>query len=136
MAFAIILAALVGLWAWKQGHLGALRTGDVAVGIAALAGLNALRHGQMALAIVALGGAACWIWMRMRAEPAVEPRLSDEEARALLELPPHADAEMVRQAHRRLIARVHPDTGGSEVLARRVNAARDTLLDGMNRRRD
>lgn len=136
MAFAIVLAALVGLWAWKQGHLRALRTGDVAVGIAALTGLNALRHGQMALAIVALAGAAFWIWLRMRDAPAPGPRLSDEEARALLEVPPHADADMVRRAHRRLIARVHPDSGGSEALARRVNAARDTLLEGMNRRRD
>ncbi|HEY0327355.1 MAG TPA: molecular chaperone DnaJ, partial [Allosphingosinicella sp.] len=30
--------------------------------------------------------------------------------------------------HRRLIARVHPDAGGSEELARRINAARDALI--------
>jgi len=50
------------------------------------------------------------------------------EARQLLGVGEHADQASIRSAHRRLIAKVHPDVGGSAELARRVNAARDILL--------
>ncbi|MBC2779083.1 DnaJ domain-containing protein [Parasphingopyxis sp. GrpM-11] len=50
------------------------------------------------------------------------------EARELLGVPDDADQETIRAAHRRLIAKVHPDAGGSVELARRVNAAREILL--------
>ena len=46
----------------------------------------------------------------------------------------NATLEEIRAAHRRLIARVHPDIGGSQELAERVNLARDTLVAEMNRR--
>lgn len=36
---------------------------------------------------------------------------------------------MVNDAHRRLIQKVHPDRGGNDFLASRVNRARDVLLD-------
>jgi curved DNA-binding protein CbpA len=57
-----------------------------------------------------------------------------EDARRLLGVSEGADAAEIRAAHRRLIARVHPDAGGSAELARRVNVARDTLIAEMNRR--
>ena len=41
----------------------------------------------------------------------------------------------IKDAHRRLITRVHPDAGGSAELANRVNVARDTLIAEMNRRK-
>jgi hypothetical protein len=50
------------------------------------------------------------------------------EASALLGLPRDAGADAIRAAHRRLIASVHPDRGGTEALAAKINAARDTLL--------
>ncbi|HST37683.1 MAG TPA: DnaJ domain-containing protein, partial [Allosphingosinicella sp.] len=56
------------------------------------------------------------------------------EARRLLGLGEGATADEVREAHRRLIARVHPDAGGSAELATRVNAARDALLSELKRR--
>ena len=37
-------------------------------------------------------------------------------------------AAAIRAAHRRLIASVHPDKGGTEALAAQINAARDLLL--------
>ncbi|MGQ0559278.1 MAG: DnaJ domain-containing protein [Sphingosinicella sp.] len=55
------------------------------------------------------------------------------EARALLGVGEQATTEEIRDAHRRLIARVHPDAGGSAELAHRVNAARDTLVADRNR---
>ena len=61
-------------------------------------------------------------------------RMPAAEARALLGLTDRANAAEVREAHRRLIQRVHPDTGGSAELATRVNAARDALLAELKRR--
>jgi len=75
------------------------------------------------LAIVAVA-AWVWLWPKRRGRP----RLDDAEARAVLGVAPDADAEEIRAAHRRLIAAVHPDRGGSAELARRINLARDVLL--------
>lgn len=61
-------------------------------------------------------------------------QMSPADARRLLDLSANADARAINEAHRRLIARVHPDVGGSEELARRVNVARDTLLAELSRR--
>ena len=74
----------------------------------------------VALAIIA---AVWWLIKRNR-----RPRLSIDEARDLLEVRPDASRSEIAAAHRRLIARVHPDAGGSAALAKRVNAARDLLL--------
>jgi DnaJ homolog subfamily C member 19 len=57
-----------------------------------------------------------------------------DEARALLGVAPGDDAEAIRAAHRRLIARVHPDQGGTAELARRTNMARDVLLAELSHR--
>ena len=56
------------------------------------------------------------------------------EARELLNIHVGATAYEIRAAHRRMMARVHPDAGGSAGLATRVNAARDTLLAELKRR--
>lgn len=55
------------------------------------------------------------------------------DAARLLEIPVNADAETILAAHRRLIARVHPDAGGSAELAARVNQARDVMLRSLPR---
>lgn len=86
------------------------------------------------LALVAAGAVAV-LWQRGRQERLREA-LPVAEARALLGLKPDADAEAVRAAHRRVIARVHPDAGGTEELARRANQARDTLLAELARNRN
>jgi hypothetical protein len=62
------------------------------------------------------------------AAPKPVPSQDITQARALLGVAPDADADMIRAAHRRLIASVHPDKGGTEALAAQINAARDLLL--------
>ncbi len=58
-------------------------------------------------------------------QPKAMPRA---EAAKLLGLTPDADSSAIAEAHRRLIARVHPDTGGSAELAAQINRARDVML--------
>ena len=56
------------------------------------------------------------------------PKLTPDEALDVLGLEAGASAEEVRAAHRKLMMRVHPDQGGSDWLAARLNEARDVLL--------
>lgn len=54
--------------------------------------------------------------------------LSPEEALDVLGLAQGASASAIRAAHRRLVQLVHPDRGGSNYLAAKINEAKDILL--------
>lgn len=82
------------------------------------------------LLLIAIAFVAFYIGKRMLSSGT---GMSRYEAARLLEVNPEADAETILAAHRRLIAKVHPDAGGSAELAARVNQARDTLLRGLPR---
>lgn len=60
--------------------------------------------------------------------PPSSGRMSPDEAREVLGLGPGCDEAEIRAAHKRLMVRVHPDQGGSDALAARVNQAKDVLL--------
>jgi hypothetical protein len=51
-----------------------------------------------------------------------------QEALAMLGLGADATEEQIREAHHRLMLKLHPDHGGSDYLAARLNEARDVLL--------
>ena len=83
--------------------------------------------------IVALALAGLlYLWWRRNMVARAPMRSS--EARALLGVGEGASLDDIRAAHRRLIAKVHPDAGGSAGLATRVNAARDALIAELKRR--
>ena len=71
-------------------------------------------------------------WRESRGPPpgASSGEMSESEARAVLGLGPEATREEIVEAHRRLIQRLHPDRGGSDYLAAKLNAAKDLLLGG------
>ena len=52
-----------------------------------------------------------------------------EEAYAILGLQPGADAAAIKAAHHRLMKQLHPDHGGTDYFAAKINRARDVLLN-------
>jgi hypothetical protein len=77
-----------------------------------------------------LMGAGLWLTVASR-QRVVAPRseaMSEPEARSLLGVPATATPQEINTAWKRLMGRAHPDQGGTEGLASRLNAARDRLL--------
>lgn len=55
--------------------------------------------------------------------------MTKEEAYQVLGLEPGASRREIQAAWRKLMKSMHPDTGGSEFLAAKINTAKDVLLD-------
>lgn len=54
--------------------------------------------------------------------------MSRDEAFAVLGLKPDASQQNIKDTHRRLMKEFHPDRGGSDYLAAKINQAKDILL--------
>ncbi len=84
------------------------------------------------LPAAALAGAGLWLTVssRQRAPAPRTEAMSATEARSLLGVSADATRQEINTAWKRLMGRAHPDQGGTEGLASRLNAARDRLLKG------
>jgi hypothetical protein len=127
----LVAAAILG-WAWYTGKLKGFTYEDGIAAVVFLLGLRLLTTGRLLPGAVLMAGSLLWGAHRRR--KLSKPAMTVVEARALLGVEATATLADIRAAHRRLITRVHPDTGGSAELANRINVARDTLVAEMNRR--
>jgi len=126
MHYLLIFAGVGAFWAWKTGRLKGADSGDFGAIAAVVLGFRWLATGQGVLALLCFAGVA--VWATFRSQQMRKARMPVTEARELLGVSDSADQAAIQSAHRRLIAKVHPDAGGSDELARRVNAARDILI--------
>jgi hypothetical protein len=150
----ILFLFLAGLRAFEQASVASIKS--LLKWIAALAvislALLLILTGRGGFAIGALTMFGPLIWSRLRAyrmgtgtlggpsRPAQSPppppppppprggAMTPDEAYQVLGLKPGATDEEIRAAHHRLMRSAHPDSGGSDWLAARVNLARDVLL--------
>jgi len=81
--------------------------------------------------LIAIG---CFVWRMVTGRWPWEPKVTTRaqavfRARKLLGVTAAASREEILTAHRRLVAMVHPDRGGSNGQVHEANAARDLLLD-------
>ncbi len=134
--FALLLAGLAAWLIWT-GRLQRMSVKDGMVLGAALVGAVMAAKGKPVMGAPLLLGAALFFFVEGQKGKASRPRVKSPpapnqddvaKARALLGVAPDADAAEIRAAHRKLIASVHPDRGGTEALAAQLNAARDLLL--------
>jgi hypothetical protein len=136
----LLALLLVGIAAWLiwTGRLQRMTTTDgMMLGLAIVGAIMAARGGAI-IGGIPLAISALYLLRRLkvprlaaRRPSSPTPPVQDSgirDALALLGLEADADEETIRAAHRRLIAKTHPDAGGTQALAEKINQARDILL--------
>jgi DnaJ homolog subfamily C member 19 len=143
----LVLMGALGMFSRAQiATIKAFGIWTAAIGGLLLAALLFLTgRGPTAIASLAMLGPLVWSWLgearRDRTMPGAGPRaaaggprstssgaMTRAEAWAGLGLQPGATEAQIREAHKRLMRAAHPDNGGSDWLASRINQARDLLL--------
>jgi hypothetical protein len=139
----VLFVFLGGLRAFERASVTSVKS--LLVWIAALGGVSLalilILCGRGGIALGALTLFGPMVWQQFRA---AQPRMSASgsstsagsrtgpmtraEAYQVLGLAVGASEVEIRTAHRRLMRGAHPDSGGSDWLAARVNQARDILL--------
>ncbi|MFN7112618.1 MAG: J domain-containing protein [Brevundimonas sp.] len=134
----LIWVALAAIVVWALVRLGRQterrgrahwRVTATLLGSVMLAGgaLAAFRGAWLWAAVLAAAGLYLAWSSRIRPVVRSEP-ISEADARAVLGVRPGATEAEIRAAWKKAMGRAHPDQGGTEGLATRVNAARDRLL--------
>jgi hypothetical protein len=127
LLIALIVAALG--WAVWKGKLSRQQLPPILLG---LAGAFLAARGNLIIGVAAIGVAVTWYrgltWRLFGTRAKQSDQYGIDKARFMLGVSRFDNAERIRERHRTLIAKNHPDTGGSEDRARELNEARDLLL--------
>ena len=129
---ATLVALMLALGMFSGAQVKTVKTfgiWTVAIGGLLLAALLFLSgRGAAALGDLLTMGIVLWPMLSRQIRAPGRGGMSRDEAFAVLGLKPGADEDTIRAAHKRLMRMAHPDNGGSDWLASRLNQARDTLL--------
>lgn len=139
LGLACLLAVMAALGMFSRANVRTLKQFGIwagAIGGMLLALMLILSgRGMTAIWALVMLGPLVWSWVvegkAKGTGPRMMPRpgpLSRAEAFEILGLKPGATEADIRAAHRRLMQGAHPDHGGSDWLAARINQARDVLL--------
>jgi hypothetical protein len=134
-----LVAVMAALGAFSRAQVTSIKQmlwWVLALGGLLLATLLLFTRGPAGLTALVFLGPLLWSWIRPRTvprgagpqRPVPRGAMTREEAWQVLGLRPGATVAEIRAAHRRLMRAAHPDTGGSDWLAARINQARDILL--------
>jgi hypothetical protein len=146
LGLACLLVLMGALGRFSRASVSSLR--QMGIWVAAIGGLLLaallflVGRGAGGLAALVFLGPLVWSWVIQPAvrrpggnpdaspprQPARPGAMTPDEAREVLGVAPGATREEIRSAYLRLMAAAHPDRGGSDWLASRVNQARDVLL--------
>ena len=137
----VLFVFLGGLHAFETAKVKTLKS--LGSWILALGGLSLALlliltgRGSIALGAIMLFGPLLWQFWKGSQTGGPRPfsppprsggAMTRAEAYQVLGLKPGATEPEIRDAHRRLMMAAHPDHGGSDWLATRINQARDILL--------
>lgn len=140
-----LLLAVVGagwlLWRVARGGVENKTVGimKIIVWFGLAAALLAVKLWPLALMVLlAAGGVAgieIWRAQTMKTEAREDAQLHKktmfmdrQEALSVLGVAETASVEDIKNAHKKLIAQIHPDKGGTDYLASKINEARDVLI--------
>jgi hypothetical protein len=124
----ILVIAALGWAVWK-GKLRAQQLPPILVGIA---GAFIAARGNLLLGVAAIGIAITryrgLTWRLFGTQAKQSDQYGIDKARFMLGVSRFDNEQSIRERHAALIAKNHPDTGGSNERAKELNAARDLLL--------
>ena len=144
----IIIAAAAAIWLLIRMARGGAPTGEGrndlifrgVVFLTLVAALAAAKLWPLAFMVLIAAGAVMgieiWRAQAIKLEEAMAPPpvpqkavLKPEEAASILGVSVDASADDIRSAHKKLIAQLHPDKGGTDYLAAQINDARAVLIE-------
>jgi hypothetical protein len=128
----LVILALIALalgWAVWKGKIRADQLPPILLGIG---GAFLAARGNLLIGVAAIGVAITWYrgltWRLFGTGAKQSDQYSIDKARFMLGVSRFDNEEGIRERHRALIAKNHPDTGGSDQRARELNEARDLLI--------